>query len=214
MMKQILTIFFFALTCFGKAQTLREWTQQKKTQIEYLANQIAALQAYASYVEKGYSIAKKGLAAIELNKTSDFSLNNDYFRSLKNVNPKIKSYWKDADIIALQNQIIQTYNKQRKVLQQSNQLTQDETTYCSGVFANLLNGCSKITDQLKLLVTDGSLQMKDDERIKRIDGLYDDMKDKYVFVQHFWAEVNSLAIQRSSDANDVRTEKALMTNGQ
>ena len=46
------------------AQTLAEWTQQNKTQIKYLVEQIAALQAYALVAEKGYSIAKTGLNAI------------------------------------------------------------------------------------------------------------------------------------------------------
>jgi len=63
---------------------------------------------------------------------------------------------------------------------------------------------------LILLITDGSLQMKDDERIKRIDALHAEMKDRYVFEQHFTNEANELAIQRFIDANDVRTGRALM----
>ena len=213
-MKKILTIFLVVIASGAQAQNWQEWTQQKKTQIKYLVSQIAAYQVYATYVEKGYAIAKKGLTAIQNIKKGDFSLHDEYFTSLKNVNPKIKLYWKVADIIALQIKIVQGYNKQRNALRQSGQLTPDEISYCNSVFINLLNGCSNIIDQLILLVTDGSLQMKDDERIKRIDALHAEMKDKYVFEQHFTNEANELAIQRFIDANDVRTGRALLNISQ
>jgi hypothetical protein len=165
-------------------------------------------------VEKGYTIAKNGLTAIHNIKKGDFSLHGEYFTSLKNVNPKIKSYWKVADIIALQIKIIQSYHRQRNAIRQSRQFTPNEISYCHKVFTSLLNGCTDMIDQLILLVTDGSLAMKDDERIKRIDSIHADMKDKYVFAQHFTNEANELTIQRFIDANDVRTGRALMNISQ
>ena len=213
-MKKILTIFLLAIASGVQAQNWQEWTQQKKTQIKYLVSQIAAYQVYATYVEKGYAIAKKGLTAIQNIKKGDFSLHDEYFTSLKNVNPKIKLYWKVADIIALQIKIVQGYHRQKNALLQSSQLTSDEISYCNSVFINLLDGCTHIIDQLILLVTDGSLQMKDDERIKRIDALHAEIKDKYVFEQHFTNEANELSIQRFIDANDVRTGMALMNISQ
>lgn len=213
-MKKILTIFLLVIASGVQAQNWQEWTQQKKTQIKYLVSQIAAYQVYATYVEKGYAIAKKGLTAIQNIKKGDFSLHDEYFTSLKNVNPKIKSYWKVSDIIALQLKIVQGYHRQENALRQSSQLTPDEISYCNNVFINLLDGCTHIIDQLIVLITDGSLQMKDDERIKRIDALHAEMKDKYVFEQHFTNETNELAIQRFIDANDVRTGRALMNISQ
>src|SRR5260221_14255636 len=100
MMKKILTVLLMIIAPGVHAQNWEEWTQQKKTQIKYLEGQIAALQVYLSYAEQGYSIAKHGLTAINDIKNGDFSLHKGYFTSLKNVNPKIKSYWKIADIIA------------------------------------------------------------------------------------------------------------------
>lgn len=213
-MKKILTIFLLVIASGVQAQNWQEWTQQKKTQIKYLVSQIAAYQVYATYVEKGYAIAKKGLTAIQNIKKGDFSLHDEYFTSLKNVNPKIKSYWKVSDIIALQLKIVQGYHRQENALRQSSQLTPDEISYCHSVFINLLDGCTHIIDQLILLITDGSIQMKDDERIKRIDALHAEMKDKYVFEQHFTNETNELAIQRFIDANDVRTGRALLNISQ
>ncbi|HEY5462632.1 MAG TPA: hypothetical protein VIJ95_05190 [Hanamia sp.] len=213
-MKKILTIFLLVIASGVQAQNWQEWTQQKKTQIKYLVSQIAAYQVYATYVEKGYAIAKKGLTAIQNIKKGDFSLHDEYFTSLKNVNQKIKLYWKVADIIALQIKIVQSYHQQKNAMGQSTLLTPDEISYCNSVFINLLDGCTHIIDQLILLITDGSLQMKDDERIKRIDALHAEMKDGYVFEQHFTNEANELSIQRFIDANDVRTGRALMNISQ
>ena len=208
-MKCFLTIVLVFIACVNHAQTLAEWTQQKKTQLVYLANQISALQVYATYVEKGYSIAKKGLDAIQNIKKGDFSMHASYFNSLKSVNPKIKNYWKVTDIIALQLEIVKTSQQQRKSIQKSGQFTGSETNYYNRVITNLLDGCTAIIDQLILLVTNGNTQMSDGERIKRIDGLYVDVKDKYEFEQHFSNETKVLAMQRYLDVNDLKTSRAL-----
>lgn len=209
-MRILLTILLVIITMSAQAQNWQEWMHQKKTQIKYLVNQIAMLQIYSGNVEKGYAIAEKGLGAIQNIKRGDFSLHEAYFNSLKTTNPNIKSYWKVADIIAMQIKIVQSYHKQKSVLLQSNQFTKDEINYCNKVFTNLLNDCSDIIDRLILLTTNGNAEMKDDERIKRIDALYGDIKDKYVFVKHFSGEVNVLAMQRAMDAGNVRTSRALL----
>jgi hypothetical protein len=209
-MKKLFTILSVAITMSAQAQNWQEWTQQKKTQIKYLVNQIAALQIYSDYVEKGYAIAKDGLNAISSIKSGDFLLHEAYFNSLKTVNPKIKSYWKLADIIALQIKIVQSYRKEKDAIRQCNQFTEDEINYCNKVFTHLLDGCSEIIDQLILITTDGGTEMKDDERIKRIDALYRDIRNKYVFVQYFSNEANVLATERIVEMGDVKTSKALL----
>jgi len=208
-MKCFLIILLVSVACTSHAQTLAEWAKQKKTQLKYLAEQIAALQVYAGYVEKGYSIAKKGLDAVNNIKKGDFSMHESYFNSLKVVNPKIKSYWKVADIISLQIRIVSSSRRLMQSIQVSGQFTGSETNYCNRIITNLLDGCAALVDQLMLLVTDGKVQMKDDERIKRIDGLYADVKDKYEFEQHFSNETKVLAMQRFLDGNDVQISKGL-----
>ena len=50
----------FAIISTGtRAQTFAEWFRQSATQKKYLLQQIAALQVYIGYVQKGYSIAKE-----------------------------------------------------------------------------------------------------------------------------------------------------------
>jgi hypothetical protein len=60
MRKIISMLFIIAISTNANAQTWREWTKQKETQIKYLVEQIAAFQTYLGYVKQGYDIAHKG----------------------------------------------------------------------------------------------------------------------------------------------------------
>lgn len=64
----------FSGTRASKVQTFHEWFRQKKTQKKYLIQQIAALKVYLGYVQKGYSIAQKGLTTVSNIKKGNFDL--------------------------------------------------------------------------------------------------------------------------------------------
>lgn len=178
-------------------------------QRKYLVQQIVALQVYIDYAQKGYSIAKQGLNAISDIKNGEFNLHKDYFNSLKSVNPKIKSYSKVAEVIAFQVNIIKIYKEAAKQLKQSGTYHADEISYINGVFERLMDDCTKTIDILITITTTGELEMKDDERLKRIDALYSDMQDKYTFVQGFSNEAKLLAASRISEQNNIQTSRAL-----
>lgn len=209
-MKKIrLTILVMLLFHFGSSQTLAEWFQQKKTQIQYLEEQIAALKAYAVVAQKGYAIAKSGLTLIGNIKKGDFTLHSYYFSSLTKVNLNVKAYTKIADIISMQIAIAKVSHQQRIYIQRSNEFSGNEIIYLGKVFDKLLLGCSEIIDHLLAVTTDGLLQMKDDERIQNVDKLYDQMQDRWLFVQDFRDANTRLAIQRMAEHNDVDLNRNL-----
>jgi len=203
MRKFLLIVMISFSACWVKAQTFNEWFKQKKTQIQYLIDQIAALQVYSQSLQKGYDITGAGLKFIHEIKRGDFDLHELYFNSLKKVNPKVRSYSKIADIILLQTAILNACTKQEKRMKQSQEFSNDEISYSAKVFNNLLDECGQIIDQLTAVLTDGNFEMKDDERLKIIDQLYDQMQDSYVFIQQFRNETNTLGIQRMEDQKDV-----------
>ena len=84
------------------AQNWNEWFRQKRTQIRYLVNQLAALQVYIELGQEGYAIYRDGLQLVGDIKNGDFNLHKDYLGSLMLVNPAIKRYKKVAEIIAFQ----------------------------------------------------------------------------------------------------------------
>jgi hypothetical protein len=64
-------------------------------------------------------------------------------------------------------------------------------------------------DQLEILIADSVLSLKVDERLKRIDEVHVDLKDKYSFAQYFESVVKKLALLRAKDLNDATLIKKL-----
>ncbi len=212
-MKKILLIIAVVLSSAGAvhAQTWDEWFRQKKTQKKYLLQQIAALQVYLNYAKQGYEIADKGINTVRKIKNGDFNLHRDFFGSLKMVNPAIKRYAKVADIIAYQTRIIKQVRQTILNVQETKQFTPEEFKYCKDVFDFLLAECLKTIDELIAVTTSGEFQMKDDERLKRIDTLYTEIQSKYAFCSSFSEEIGLLAVQRFGEQMEINRSK--MING-
>lgn len=209
-MKKILIVSIVIL-CAGNlsAQTWSEWFRQNSTQRKYLLQQIAALKVYTGYLSKGYTIAKNGLSAIKGFKNGDLLQHTNYFTSLVTVNPKVKRYTRVAEIIALQISIAKQSASAIKNFKRNPNFTQTEISYLRQVLNSLLSDCAKNLNELFDLITNGNLQMKDDERIRAIDKLYVNMQDKQQFTRSFYNSATGLSIQRSNEANDIIISKKL-----
>lgn len=210
-MKKILLLATVSLFAFHStsAQTFDEWFNQKSTQKKYLLQQIAALQVYLGYAKKGYNIVTSGVNTIRNIKKGDFNLHRDFFNQLKNVNPAIRRYAKVADIIAYQLKIIKQTKLVLQQIRETKQFTETELDYCKQVFDTLLNECIKTVEHLILITTSGELEMKDDERLKRIDGLYADIQDKYSFACSFSEDMGLLAAQRWGEQMEINRSKLI-----
>src|SRR3954447_6422600 len=139
MAKQRLIILLLLTTSTSlSAQTFSEWFRQSKTQKKYLLEQIAALQVYTGYLQKGYSIAKTGLNTIHRIKDGDFSLHSGYFNSLKLINPKVGETSRVKDMLRL---VLEIKNGSDKMLHEANNsslLTAGEKKYIQAVLSNLV----------------------------------------------------------------------------
>ncbi len=191
------------LSTAAPAQTWNEWFKQKKTQKKYLVKQIALLRVYLGYLKKGYEIADKGLTTIHNIKNGDFNLHRDFFGSLKNVNPHIKNSAKVADIIAFQVYIIQNIKRVNNFCKNNEYFTPEEIRYVAAVYSNMLFLCDASISELLTIIRSNETEMKDDERLVRIDRLYDDMLDKHAFVQSFDSDVRLIARERERETRSV-----------
>lgn len=210
-MKRMILLFILFSSCLGSACAQRgdEWLRQKKTQIKYLTQQIAALQVYEGYLSKGYQIAKQGLGAIGNNNNAELNLHQQFFTSLSKVNPAIQRTTRIADIIALQYNTVTQYKLCLKEAHQSHQLSGSESHYITSVFNSLLKGCANDISDLVSLTTKGQLQLSDDERLKRIDAIYSDIKDKNAFAQNLSSEVAVLMLNRQKEQKEILSTKKL-----
>ncbi len=211
MIRTIIILLLVAAGSVCQGQTFDEWFKQKKTQKKYLLEQIAALHTYAGYVKKGYGIAQKGLTTISDIRSGEFNLHEEYFSSLKNVNPKIRNYAQVVGIISLEVKITQLYLKTNKQVQVSNLFNDGDVKYVFKVFSGLMDDCAATITELTALITNNNLEMKDNERLGRMDILYRNMQDNFTFAQSFNDQAKVLAIQRMKEKNDVKT--GLILNG-
>ena len=196
MMKYLL-LFSIATTIIetALAQTWDEWFKQNKTQKEYLVKQISALKLYASYVAKGIRVANDGLKAIKTFKSGDLDLHTTFFKASSIVNQNTRKYGESHAIFNTHAKILVLQRKARdkKVVEQ---LTSQEFAYIQKVFKDLVEASANNVDQMRLLLLDNNLQLKEDERIKKIDKISLDMEDKYLFARHFTSQLKLLAQSR------------------
>ncbi|MCZ4223519.1 hypothetical protein [Pedobacter rhodius] len=203
------TIVFFvvAVLCSitSNAQTYAEFFRQKKTQKKYLIEQLVALKVYAGYLKKGYDIASDGINTVKDLSKGEFNLHNSFISSLKAVSPAIKNNGKVVDIIILQLDICQLFGSIGK----SKLLDATTLRYVDQVRDNVVGECEKDLDELLLVITSGKVEMKDDERLKRLENIYLRMVDKSQFVQHFANQLEMFGRQKQHEEQYIHDLKKL-----
>lgn len=209
MKKIVMFSVMISLSFAVAAQTTAEWTRQKKTQRKYLLQQIAALKVYSGYVSKGYSIAKNGLYVINRIKEGDFSMHRTHLEKLFIVNPGIRRCAKIASILSLQKEITGQCGRAIRQFKSSPQFSPTEVNYISDVYGKLLTDCANNLDRLLLVISNGQLQVTDDERIAMIDKLYAELQDQQIFARSFSDRTTLLMLQRKSQLNDIIISKKL-----
>lgn len=192
--------------CLAVCQLQAQQAKQKRM----LLLQIAALRTYADYAAKGYKAVKKGLNFISDANKGELSLHSDYFTSLAAVNPKVKNYGRAAEIIGLQVKIVKTYKRTMGSLHRDDLFHGSELDYIERTFKRLLDSCGDSLDTLLLITASTSLEMKDDERIARIDKLYEAAQGDYAFCEKFSGELKMLALSKAKEKIDARQAGALL----
>jgi hypothetical protein len=201
----ILLLLFNLMVTVCHAQTFAEWFNQKKTQIKYLTQQIVALNAYRGYLEQGYQISKNGLGTITNWKKGEFDLHTGYYNSLKTVNPALKDNAKTNAIAQYANAIPGQFDQVVAL----DGLNGDSRKYVVTVRNAVLKECDRDVDELELVMTSGKTEMNDDERFKRLDQIYNRMKDKYAFTLSYCNGVKNILLQKTQDEQQIQTLRRL-----
>jgi len=193
----VLVLMLISNFCLG--QTWDELFKQRKTQLRYSLQQIAALKVYAGYLKKGYEIVGSGLKTVKDITNGEFNLHSTFINALKTVNPVIRKDSRIAETIALQIETKKAFNYSYadRLLSSSNQ------TYIADVKEKVLEECQADLDELILIITSGKIEMSDNERLNRLEKVYQSTKQKSQFTQQFSARVNLLIRQRENEQQSV-----------
>ena len=205
----MILIVLMLVTNAGFAQNFKEWFRQKKTQKQYLAEQIAQLKIYLELTKKGYKIAKEGLTTISDIKRSEFKMHKNRFDSLLIVNPNIGSYSRLKQITDLHGRINDICETMPVALAEAGVFDQDQRAYFEKVLALLYEDCQHILSNLFLVIRNGNVAMTDDERILRIELCFRQMQDNYSFARSFEQNTKVFAQQVSIERTEIKNSRAL-----
>lgn len=193
------TLVTAALTHCAQAQSFSEWFSQKKTQKKYLLQQIAALQVYSSYLQKGYRIAKGGLGNIGGYIGKEYGLHSGYYNHLETVSVIVKNNPQVNEILHWQQDIL----KQVSQLKDQKGLTTNEEIYVRKVGNALLSDCDAQLNDLQTVLADQKATMSDEERIRQIARLHLAMEDNYRFVAGFRSQLQLYIRSKQQEIQDV-----------
>jgi len=194
-----------ALATGASGQTFAEIFKQKKTQKKYLLQQIAALQVYIGYARQGYEIADQGISTIKGLTGGELNLHSAFFASQKAISPLISKHPHVMQIISMQLSI----SNSLKNVEKSEIAGSENRIYIKKVAEHILEECSRDLEDLFLLLTSGSLEMKDDQRLKHLDRVAASMLEKADFVQRFSSEVALLSAQQAAEQKSINHQKKL-----
>ena len=197
----VILLLVLGLPRFLKAQT------EEAEQLLLDVQKLSQLKQMLADLKKGYEIIYKGYSTIKNISEGNFNLHQVFLDGLLEVSPAVRNYKKVVDIVSLQLRIVSEYKSAFKQFKENGKFTPGEIDYMGKVYSHLFDESVKNLETLTMILTSGTLRMNDDERLKQIDTLYEDMVDKFTFLRHFNNQTSVLLLQRTKDENEINLSK-------
>ncbi|WP_323825631.1 hypothetical protein [Algoriphagus sp. C2-6-M1] len=192
-------ILLLVMMCFGlcsKAQTMAEWTKQKKLQTSYKLNQIVALSAYLEVAKKGYEVARVGWSLVGDIQDGEFSLHKNYFGSLTAVHPVVRDYPIALEILKVYQQINREVDWMDYYMIDQTMLEDREILAVNRFNWEIEEESGFVMSELRELLTSDSYEMDDGERLAAIDGFYVGIQQLFQALKAYNERIRSLEMHR------------------
>ncbi|WGQ10740.1 TerB family tellurite resistance protein [Pedobacter gandavensis] len=201
--------------CFGLLLFLLSATVQLKaqsTEVQQLllnVEKLSQLKNILQDMKKGWTVVSGGYNLIRNISKGNFSLHEFFLDGLMLVSPEVKKYRRVADIITYQKNIITEYSAAFVQFRSSGAFSLDELEYLGSVYQQLFEQSLDHIDELLMVITSSKLRMSDDERLRAIDGIFERVQDKLMFLRSFNTETSLLAAQREIQQRELREVMSL-----
>jgi len=204
------SVFFLLMCgiglCFnGKASAQAQELEELALDIEKLAQ----FKQILSDLEKGYEILEGGYNTIKNISQGIFSLHKAFLDGLFVISPAVAKYKKIVTVTENQLQLIKEYKRAYKRFQNDGNFNPDEIEYIGKVYGNLVDESARNLESLLNVITANKLRMSDDERLKEIDLIDEEMQNKLSFLRYFNNNTTVLSLQRTRERNDLNTIRSL-----
>ena len=203
MKKKLILLLILVFFMIGKNTAQSAEVQQLLLNIEKLSQ----LKKILDNMYQGYRIVSKGYGIIKDISEGSFNLHRVFLDGLLQVSPAVKKYERIPEIIRNQTMLVKEYKWAFKNFNRSALFNSGEIKYLKIVYTNLLGKSLQNLSDLAMVLTTGNLRMSEDERLKAIDKIGEEMSDKLNFLRIFNKENNMLAVQRGREKFDVFLSK-------
>ncbi|PZX59339.1 hypothetical protein LV84_01370 [Algoriphagus ratkowskyi] len=197
--KVILLLVMTGIGLCAQAQTLEEWTKQKKLQTSYKLKQIAGLSAYLEVAKKGYEVARVGWNLVGDIQDGEFSLNTDYFGSLKAIHPMVSDYPIVLAILKVDRQIDRELDWMNHFLTEQKMMGYGDVMAVNKFNVNIEERSGLLISELNQVLTSSGYEMDDGERLAAIDGLYSGVKQLFQDLKAYNDRIRSLELKRKRE---------------
>jgi DNA repair ATPase RecN len=205
-MKKIL--LFMAVICLFLTPDKSMGQSAEIQQLILNIEKLSQFKKILSDMKKGYELLSGGYKTVKDMTEGNFSLHKTFLDALMQVSPAVKNYKRVAEIVEYQISIVKESRNGMNRFIKSGNFSGQEINYFEKVYGNLLNQSLRNLDELTMVITADKLRMSDDERLKAVDDIYEQMQDKLLFLRNFNTTSNVLALQRSKEKNDVYVSKS------
>lgn len=204
MMKKITLLMGLLIFCISPLQ----WASAQSTEAAQLllnVEKLAQFKQMLKDMKKGYQILDGGYNTVKDIAEGNFSIHKAFLDGLMQVSPTVRNYRRVVDIIDFQVILIREYKNAFRRFKRDDNFAPEELAYLGRIYDNLFKQSLRNMDELTNVITANKMRMSDDERLKAIDTIYEDMQDKLMFLRHFNNNTTVLAVQRAKEKNDVKT---------
>lgn len=188
-----------------RAQTFSEWFSQKRTQKRYLLEQVLALKVYADFARKGYGVVSDGLSTVKNITSGEFGLHEIFITGLKVASPVIRNDSRIPEILLLNSGMLKTFGS----LTSAGGWDASQMAYLHSV-KSVVNG--EIWDDLEelaLVIVSGKAEMTDDQRLVRLNEIYDRTKERSAFAQEFETDQLRMLNQKKLEQRNIEILRRL-----
>ncbi|HEV2478074.1 MAG TPA: hypothetical protein VGS79_00360 [Puia sp.] len=158
-------IFFYQALI---AQTWSEWFRQNHTQLVYLQEQIAALQALQVTQQSGYVVSENGLETIDTTAIADYDQHSAHFIYLQRASPGVLNDPRIAEIdtFCVRTLLVADAIEALGPLRSGRGLDWEALSH--SIAGAIDDSVNEVTSRLAIVLTADLLQMSDAEREKTL----------------------------------------------
>src|SRR5690348_15005321 len=127
-------------------------------------------------MKQGYEIISMGYNTIRDISRGNFNLHEAFLNGLLKVSPAVRNDERVGKIIRGQLRLVREYKSAFLFFKGEGCFSIQELGYMEGVYSRLIYESLKDLDELSTVLTAGKLRMSDEERLRAIDRIYDDME--------------------------------------